>query len=99
MCAPRLLRWGDYKRGMMKKLLVALALLLTTTATIAPASLRQTVRRQNHAHRVMCFTSCPFYRARCPTVFANGCLFTRCLTAMLDCCVGNLSCVQCAIPC
>jgi len=36
----------------MKKLLVALALLLTTTATIAPASLRQTVHRQNHAHRV-----------------------------------------------
>jgi len=99
MCAPRLLRWGDYKRGMMKKLLVALALLLTTTATIAPASLRQTVHRQNHAHRVMCYTSCPFYRDRCRTVFANGCLFKRCLKEMVYSCLGNPADVQCARPC
>ncbi len=99
MCAPRLLRWGDYKRGMMKKLLVALALLLTTTATIAPASLRQTVHRQNHAHRVMCYTSCPFYRDRCRTVFANGCLFKRCLKEMVYSCLGNPADAQCARPC
>src|SRR5437667_134097 len=99
MRAPRLLRWGHYNRGMMKKLLVALALLLSTTATIAPASLRRTVRRQNHAHRVMCYTSCPFYRDRCRTVFANGCLFKRCLKEMVYSCLGNPADVQCARPC
>jgi hypothetical protein len=83
----------------MKKLLVALVLLLTTTASIAPASLRQTVRRQNHAHRVMCYTSCPFYRDRCRTVFVKGCLFKRCLKEMLYSCLGNPADAECARPC
>src|SRR2546425_2951291 len=84
---------------MMKKLLVALALLLTTIATIAPASLRQTVRRQNHARRVMCYTSCPFYRDRCRNVFVNGCLFKRCTKEMVYSCLGNPADAQCARPC
>ena len=83
----------------MKKLLVALALLLTTTATIAPASLRQRVHRQNHAHRVMCYTSCPFYRDRCRNVFVKGCLFKRCLKEMVYSCLGNPADAQCARPC
>src|SRR6476659_4727661 len=82
----------------MKKLLVVLALLLTTT--IAAASLlRRTVRHQNHAHRVMCYTSCPFYRDRCRNVFVKGCLFKRCVKEMVYSCLGNPADAQCARPC
>src|SRR6059036_164879 len=82
---------------MMKKVLVALALLLSTT--VAPASLRRTVHHENHVRRVMCYTSCPFYRDRCRTVFVNGCLFKRCLKEMVYSCLGNPADVQCARPC
>ena len=81
----------------MKKLLVALALFLITT--VAPASLRQTVRHENHVHRVMCYTSCPFYRDRCRNVFVKGCLFKRCLKEMVYSCLGNPADAQCARPC
>ena len=83
---------------MKQKLLVAIALLLTFT-TIAPGSLRQRVRRQNHAHRVMCRTSCPFYRDRCRDVFVKGCRFKRCVKEMVYSCLGNPSDAQCARPC
>src|SRR5438034_11250631 len=81
----------------MKKLLVALALFLITA--VAPASLRQTVRHENHVHRVMCYTSCPFYRERCRNVFVKGCLFKRCLKEMVYSCLGNPADAQCARPC
>jgi hypothetical protein len=81
----------------MKRILVALALLLA--ASIAPASLRRTVLRQNHAHRVMCYTSCPFYRDRCQNVFVKGCLYKRCVKEMVYSCLGNPADAQCARPC
>src|SRR5207249_7538471 len=82
---------------MMKKVLVAFALLLSTT--IAPASLRRTVHHENHVRRVMCYTSCPFYRDRCRNVFVKGCLFKRCLKEMVYSCLGNPADAQCARPC
>ena len=81
----------------MKKVLVAFALLLSTT--IAPASLRRTVHHENHVRRVMCYTSCPFYRDRCRNVFVKGCLFKRCLKEMVYSCLGNPAGTQCARPC
>jgi hypothetical protein len=86
----------------MKKALVALALLLTITTiatTIASASLRGRVRRQNRIHRVMCYTSCPFYRDRCRNVFVKGCLVKRCVKEMVYSCLGNPADAQCARPC
>ena len=81
----------------MKKLLVAFLLLLT--ATVAPASLRQTVRHENHTRIVRCYRSCPFYRDRCRNVFVKGCLFKRCYKEMLYSCLGNPANTQCARPC
>lgn len=83
---------------MMKKLLVALALLVTIT-TMAPASLRRIVRHQNRVHRVMCYTSCPFYKDRCRNVFVKGCLAKRCTKEMVYSCLGNPADAQCARPC
>src|SRR5690242_17636614 len=86
------------QHAMPNKLVVALALLLTTAGS-TPASLRRTVRRQNHAHRVMCYTSCPFYRDVCRNVFANGCLYKRCTKELVYSCLGNPADAQCARPC
>jgi len=81
----------------MKRLIVTVALLITVSASLA--SLRKTVHRQNHAHRVMCYTSCPFFRDRCKNVFVKGCLVKRCFKEMVYSCLGNPANTQCARPC
>ena len=86
----------------MKKALVALALLLAVTTiatTIASASLRGRVRRQNRIHLKMCYTSCPFYRDRCKQIFVKGCHYKRCVKEMFYSCLGNPADAQCARPC
>jgi hypothetical protein len=82
----------------MKKLLVALALLLTTS-TIAPASFRGGSRRVNHAHRVMCYTSCPFFYTHCRNLFIKGRWYKRCRKELLYSCLGNPAGTSCARPC
>ena len=47
----------------------------------------------------MCYTSCPFYRDRCRTVFVKGCLVKRCVKEMVYSCLGNPADAQCARPC